>query len=254
MVRLDEAHTLDLGVGRMLLNASQQVRANAPFLHGAGRHAGPAAAHLGAMNASFWMPLGRGPSGHRPAERRPLRLRAALVAAAGTRTAKASTLDALATVVEESQRYPYFGQLWGAALWERRLATGAPAADRRSRGRGTARRGRPRPGARTRYQERYRELETRRPAAGGRRSGAALPGRRHRVRSRHRRGPCHGPEPTAAARLAARRSIASARLHLDPARPGRVRLVVWIAGIPSRGLTHGLDHATVNPVNSRRAL
>ena len=33
--------------------------------------------------------------------------------------------DALTLVVEDSQRYPYFIQLWGEALWERRPATGA---------------------------------------------------------------------------------------------------------------------------------
>ena len=33
--------------------------------------------------------------------------------------------DALATVVKDSQRYPYFIQLWGEALWKRLLATGA---------------------------------------------------------------------------------------------------------------------------------
>ena len=34
----------------------------------------------------------------------------------------ANVLDA---VVEDSQRYPYFVQLWGEALWKRRLTTGA---------------------------------------------------------------------------------------------------------------------------------
>ena len=56
---VDEAHTLDLEVGRALLNASQQVRADAPFLLVLAGTPG-LAAHLGAMNASFWSRLGEG--------------------------------------------------------------------------------------------------------------------------------------------------------------------------------------------------
>ena len=33
--------------------------------------------------------------------------------------------DALNAIVRDSQRYPYFIQLWGEALWQQRLATGA---------------------------------------------------------------------------------------------------------------------------------
>ena len=58
-VLLDEAHTLDLEVGRTLLNASQQVRADAPFLLVLAGTPG-LAGHLGAMNASFWIRLGEG--------------------------------------------------------------------------------------------------------------------------------------------------------------------------------------------------
>ena len=58
-VLLDEAHTLDREVGRMLLNASQQVRDEAPFLLVlAGTPGLPA--HLGTMNASFWSRLDEG--------------------------------------------------------------------------------------------------------------------------------------------------------------------------------------------------
>ena len=118
---LDEAHTLDLEVGRTLLNASQQVRADAPFLLILAGTPG-LAAHLGAMNASFWSRLGEG------------RLGIGLLSDAAARAALNEPLaahgegidaDALATVVEESQRYPYFIQLWGEALWKRHLATGA---------------------------------------------------------------------------------------------------------------------------------
>ena len=118
---LDEAHTLDLEVGRTLLNASQQVRADAPFLLVLAGTPG-LAAHLGAMNASFWSRLGEG------------RLGIGLLSDTAARAALAEPLaahgegidaDALATVVEDSQRYPYFIQLWGEALWEGRPATGA---------------------------------------------------------------------------------------------------------------------------------
>ncbi len=120
-VLLDEAHTLDLEVGRTLLNASQQVRDEAPFLPVvAGTPGMPA--HLGAMNASFRSRLGEG------------RLGIGLLGAAATRAALVEPLadhgvridaDALDAAVENSQRYPYFVQLWGEALWKRRLATGA---------------------------------------------------------------------------------------------------------------------------------
>ena len=120
-VLLDEAHTLDLEVGRTLLNTSQQVRDEAPFLLVlAGTPGLPA--HLGSMNASFWSRLGEG------------RLGIGLLGAAATRAALVEPLadhgvridaDALDAAVENSQRYPYFVQLWGEALWKRRLATGA---------------------------------------------------------------------------------------------------------------------------------
>ena len=108
---VDEAHTLDLEVGRALLNASQQVRADAPFLLVLAGTPG-LAAHLGAMNASFWSRLGEG------------RLGIGLLSDAAARAALVEPLaahdegidaDALATVVDDSQCYPYFIQLWGEA-------------------------------------------------------------------------------------------------------------------------------------------
>ena len=120
-VLLDEAHTLDLEVGRTLLNASQQVRDEAPFLLVLAGTPG-LAAHLGAMNASFWSRLGVG------------RLGIGLLSDAATRAALVEPLaahgvridaEALDAAVEDSQRHPYFVQLWGEALWKRHLATGA---------------------------------------------------------------------------------------------------------------------------------
>ena len=120
-VLLDEAHTLDLEVGRTLLNTSQQVRDEAPFLLVlAGTPGLPA--HLSTMNASFWSRLGEG------------RLGIGLLSAAAAGAALVEPLAAhgvridaaaLDAAVEDSQRYPYFVQLWGEALWQRRLATGA---------------------------------------------------------------------------------------------------------------------------------
>ena len=119
---LDEAHTLDLEVGNVLLNVSQQVRgAEAPFLLVlAGTPGLPT--HLDAMNASFWSRLGEGELGIG-------RLSEAAAKQALTEPLNAHGVDidapALAYVVAESQHYPYFIQLWGDALWQRHLVTGA---------------------------------------------------------------------------------------------------------------------------------
>ena len=65
---------------------------------------------------------------------------------------------ALDAVVERSQRYPYFIQLWGEALWDRRLATGATRLT-------VAHADAAQPDVAARitdyYQDRYRELESR---------------------------------------------------------------------------------------------
>ena len=120
-VVLDEAHTLDLHVGSALLNASQQVRAEAPFLLVlAGTPGLPA--HLDSMNVSFWSRLGEGELGigclsEKAAEQ-------ALTEPLDAHRVEIDA-DALAYVVTQSQCYPYFIQLWGDALWQRLLAEGA---------------------------------------------------------------------------------------------------------------------------------
>ncbi len=119
-VLLDEAHTLDPGVGQLLLNASQDVRARAPFLLVlAGTPGLPA--HLGRMNASFWDRLGSGLLGIGR-----LSGGAAREALAGPLAGQGVGIDAdaLDPIIEHSQRYAYFVQLWGEALWNQRLATG----------------------------------------------------------------------------------------------------------------------------------
>ena len=120
-VLLDEAHALDLDVGATLLNVSQEVRgAEAPFLLVlAGTPGLPT--HLDSMNASFWSRLGEGELGIG-------RLSEGAAKQALTEPLDAHGVaideDALEYVVAQSQRYPYFVQLWGDVLWQRRLASG----------------------------------------------------------------------------------------------------------------------------------
>lgn len=118
---LDEAHTLDATVGGVLLNASQQVRLKAPFLLVLAGTPG-LAARLDAMDASFWSRLGDGLLGIG-------RLSEAAAAEALAKPLQANDVcvdaQALELAVRHSQRYPYFLQLWGDALWRRRLTTGA---------------------------------------------------------------------------------------------------------------------------------
>ena len=120
-VLLDEAHTLDLEVGRTLLNTSQQVRDEAPFLLVlAGTPGLPA--HLGSMNASFWEPPGRGPPGHRPAERRGHPSRPGRAA---RRPRRAHRRRRPRCGRRRQPALSVFRPTLGRALWKRRLATGA---------------------------------------------------------------------------------------------------------------------------------
>ena len=119
-VLLDEAHTLSTDVGRALLNASQQVRAAATFLLVlAGTPGLPE--RLAQMDASFWSRLGEGLLGVGRLD----------AAAAGDALAKplhgqgiGIEPEVLETVVEHSQRYSYFIQLWGDALWRHVVGAG----------------------------------------------------------------------------------------------------------------------------------
>ena len=121
---LDEAHRLDADLGRLMLNASQQVGARLPFLLVlAGTPDLPA--RLNALGASFW---------NRCERRRIGRLDSEATAAAfsepfraeGVRIASA----ALTRLVEVSHGYPYFVQALGNELWTQ--VTGpSGSADRR---------------------------------------------------------------------------------------------------------------------------
>ena len=113
LMLLDEAHTLDPRVGRELLNAAQAVGRKAPFLLVL---AGTPnlSAHLRTMGASFWnrgrkLPIGRlDESDAADAIRLPLKSEDTSISE-----------EALTHVVQESHGYPFFLQVWGAALWHR---------------------------------------------------------------------------------------------------------------------------------------
>ena len=121
---VDEAHTLELGVGQALLNASQTVRRDSPFLLVMAGTPG-LQHHLNMMAATFWSraeKLGIG------------RLEDEAAAAALVRPFASETPsvgfdgDALTEVLASSQGYPYFLQLWGRELW--RAKGGATCIDR----------------------------------------------------------------------------------------------------------------------------
>lgn len=152
VVLLDEAHTLDTKVGQALLNASQSVAAQAPFLLVLAGTPG-IAPHLNAMSATFWdraEQVGIGlleQSDAADALTRPFEAEAAPVT---------FETAALTRAIEESQCYPYFLQLVGAALWDVVAASGhgaiddevvAQAASAFNQGRGTY------------YHHRHNELE-----------------------------------------------------------------------------------------------
>ena len=234
VVLLDEAHTLPRDVGELLLNVSQEVRAEAPFLLVlAGTPGLPA--HLGTMNASFWSRLSKG------------RLGIGLLSDAAAHAALVEPLtahgvdidaDTLTAVVEESQRYPYFIQVWGEALWDELLATGGTRLTAAH-----AHAARPNVIARVTdyYQDRYRELETGAllPAAVAMaalfQAGAAATASDHAVDAALAET---GAE--AAEQLAAREALHRLGYIWSP--PGQLPPVVWIAGIPSL-MTHVLDRA-----------
>ena len=234
-VLLDEAHTLDVEVGQVLLNTSQDVRARAPFLLVMAGTPG-LLAHLGRMNASFWDRLGSGLLG------------IGRLSAAAAREALADPLgahgasidaDALDSVVEHSQHYAYFVQIWGEALWNQRLATGE------TRLRAThAAAARPAVEARVAeyYQRRYRELEAAGllPAAlavaplfqGGMDATATDRDIDDALATAGLDG--------ASARLAARDGLDRLGYVWSP--PGQLPPVGWSAGIPSL-MQHVLDQA-----------
>ena len=225
VVLLDEAHTLDIGVGSVLLNASQQVRDEAPFLLVlAGTPGLPS--HLAKMDASFWNRLGAG------------RLGVGRLSKDATRTALHEPLQAqnvhlheaaLAQVVDESQSYPYFVQLWGEALWQQHSAAGATSLTTRH-----VDVARPVVSAQAAeyYQDRYRELEAARLLAA---AVAVRPvfdaSADAEASDREIDAALATTGADAAARLAARDELN--RLGYIWCPPGQLPPVTWRAGIPS---------------------
>ena len=181
-------------------------------------------AHLGKMNASFWDRLGEGLLGigllsdaaAREALVEPLREQRVCIDA-----------DALDSVIEQSQRYAYFVQLWGQALWNQRLATGET---RLTAGHVAA--ALPKIEMRTTeyYQRRYRELEAGEllPAA-----TAVAPLFREGMDATATDGETNAALAASGteARLAAREELN--RLGYIWCPPGQLPPVVWSPGIPS---------------------
>ena len=118
---LDEAHTLPVEAGHALLNAAQTVSAEAPFLLVMAGTPG-LQMHLNDMSATFWSRGEKMGIGRLDTEAAALALTRPMAAANPPITFDG---DALAQVVEESQHYPYFLQLWGSALWTAAQAVGA---------------------------------------------------------------------------------------------------------------------------------
>ena len=187
------------------------------------------------MNASFWDRLGSGLLGI--GRLSGAAVRKALLDPLGAHGASIDT-DVLDSVVEHSQRYAYFVQLWGEALWNQRLATGEthltaahaaaaqPAVDAR---------------VAEYYQRRYRELE----------AGGLLPaalavaplfqgGLDATATDRDVDAALATTGLDASARLAARDGLDRLGYVWSP--PGQLPPVVWSAGIPSL-MQHVLDQA-----------
>ena len=225
VVLLDEAHTLDIAVGSALLNASQQVRDEAPFLLVLAATPG-LPSHLAKMNASFWNRLGAGRLGvgrlskdaARKALQEPLKEHGACL-----------DEDALEKVVDESQCYPYFVQLWGEALWRQHSATGTTPLTAECQDAA-----RPEVIAQVTeyYQDRYRELE-----AAGLLAAAVAVSPLFETRTEAEAGDreidaaLQSTGADAAARLAAREELN--RLGYIWCPPGQRPPVTWRAGIPS---------------------
>lgn len=112
VVIIDEAHTLDIETGRTLLNASQKTRAEAPFLLILAGTPG-LQNRLQRMGATFW--------------ERSERLYPNLLSQRDTAKALVKPLekyhitcdeDCLDAIIQDTQGYPYFVQLWGDKLFD----------------------------------------------------------------------------------------------------------------------------------------
>ena len=111
LLLVDEAHTLDLEVARILLNASQHLRRKAPFALVIAGTPG-LKSHIAKAKTTFWERLARG------------NLRMGLLSMSEAEDALRTPLmdeahglpfdeDAITEMAQLSDGYPYFVQLWG---------------------------------------------------------------------------------------------------------------------------------------------
>ena len=233
-VLLDEAHTLNVETGRILLNSSQRVRDEAPFLLVLAGTPG-LVAHLGNMQATFWNRLGKG------------RLSIGRLSDRATRVALVRPLaihgveidaEALDTTVEASQHYPYFVQLWGEALWGQCVAIGTKRLT-------DAHVDTVRPDVTARvadyYQDRYRELEGHNLLPAAIATALLFQTAVEAASDRDIEEALATTGADAGARLAAREELNRFGYIWEP--PGQVPPIMWRAGIPSL-MTYVLERAT----------
>ena len=207
-------------------NSSQQVRADAPFLLVlAGTPGLPD--RLREMDASFWSRLGEGLLGVG-------RLDDAAARAALSEPLQAHGVgidaDALDAVIEHSQRYPYFIQLWGDALWKQRATTDATRIDAAA-----IASARPKVVAQVTdyYRSRYDELHTEGVLAAAMAVARIFQARMDATAQEHELG--------AALAKAGFKNTTSRRLKLQALNrlgyvwrpPGQMPPIAWSAGIPS---------------------
>ena len=232
-VLVDEAHTLEIETGRILLNASRRVRDEAPFLLVLAGTPG-LAAHFGSMQATFWNRLGRGRLGiGRLSDEA---ARTALVEPLATHNVGIDA-DALHDTVEACQGYPYFVQLWGEALWEQRLVTG-------TRRLTAAHVDLVRPDVAARvadyYQDRYRELERNNLLSAAVATAPLFLAGAEGASDREIEEALAATGVDVGAGLAAREELNRLGYIWEP--PGQVPPIMWKAGIPSL-MTHVLERA-----------
>ena len=137
-------------------------------------------------------------------------------------------------MVADSQRYPYFIQVWGRALWQQRLATGPTRLT-------VAHVDTARPDVAARvtdyYQDRYRELESADLLAAA--VATALLFQGAATASDHAIDAALATTGAdSATRLAAREELNQLGYIWSP--PGQLPPIVWVAGIPSL-MTHMLE-------------
>lgn len=110
---IDEAHTLNTKIGRLLLHGAQAVALEGlPLLLSlAGTPDLPR--HLGKMQATFWER-----SAIAPIERLDRGASSDAIRIPLEDAGKEITPEALESVVADSHGYPYFLQLWGEQLWD----------------------------------------------------------------------------------------------------------------------------------------